>query len=707
MDGLLEPVFGADEELVKERLELWKRVSAGGDAARFARRLSWDGLSLEDAQRLLGPMRLKDGALPPWTKTMESVLSRCGQRKPEPAERPGFDALLAPFVDEAWHRLCSRAAGLRLLSPTAAESLRRDLGQELTLAAAPALLNELAVRKAMSESSLDALLRKAQGQSSTVHHDALMADLLGDGRHEFFLQYAVLARLLCLHIERWAEHLAEFLDRLEADRCALGQAFGLEAGAKIVTLRTDASDAHEGGRRVVIATFADGKTVVYKPRGAGQWQAWDGLLGWLNAEQSEEPFFRMKLLARDPDVWLEFVRSAPCSAPDQVRGYFRRVGRLMALLHVLRGVDIHLENIVAFGELPVLVDVEMLFQGRKLHRGLGSILKGIHDKVCEKFCGSVVATGLLPFWSGDGMDEDHDASGLGGIRQFRHTLRVKDAGSDDAALEWEKSDRAGENAVVLDGKKQEVLDNLDDLLAGFQSMGRWLAEHKAELLCPQGPCSRLADEPVRYLLRNTAAYAVALGRSLDLSCLREGIDRSLRLESMAGLWTGEERGKEIWPLYKEENLAMERLDIPLFTGSPRLQDRAHRQGRPIAFYESSGWERFQAGLASLDQGELDFQSGIARMSLLSRADSRLDLAGLAGLPPPTGPGCGRRGLRAQSPVPRRPAGAGHRFAPPARQRGDLVDRAHLRREDAAHEAGSARPGALQWGSRPGFVPGCL
>ncbi len=619
--GLVFDDAATDPARTRERMELWRRMAAAGDPERFARRLDWDGLSEDDAERLVGTWRFGNAPLPGWTETLASVLERyTGRRRNDtPSEAP-FEEFLAPFVEEAWSRLERGTTGISLLTENAAGQLRERLLRKMVLGAAPVLLGELSIRKAMGESPLDAMFRKATGRQTRTHFDAMMEHLWGAGLLDFFLEYAVMTRFLCQLIDQWVGMMEEYLARLEADYDDIAVIFGLSGRPKVKELHAELSDPHDGGRCVILAVFEDDSAIIYKPRGSAQWEAWDGLLSWMNARDIPLPFFRIKYLRKSPHLWQEFVPARPCPTRVGVQNYYRRMGHLMAVLHVLRGTDIHNENVIAHGEHPVLVDIEMLLQGRHRYRQTALVLKAIHDRVCETFCGSVIATGLLPFWIDSDRGEEYDVSGAGGVDPFRHIAVFRNAGTDDMTMEFERIPEWELNAVRLDGKVIGLTEGRDDLLAGLDEMLRWLIARKGEWTGHDGPLEPLLEQPVRFLLRDTGSYIEARRMAMEPGCLRDGIDFSLRLESMAARWTVEERGGDIWPLYREELASVERLDIPLFTVMPCSQTVTGRDGTELPMFEVSGQERARALLESMHEREAAFQVEMAGKAITSHAD---------------------------------------------------------------------------------------
>src|SRR5262245_18356616 len=84
-------------------------------------------------------------------------------------------------------------------------------------------------------------------------------------------------------------------------------------------------------------------------------------LEWVNQSGFEPRFRALKVIDRGGYGWSEFVAHKPCSSRDEVARFYEWLGGYLAIFHVLRGNDMHFENLIAAGEFPVPVDIETLF----------------------------------------------------------------------------------------------------------------------------------------------------------------------------------------------------------------------------------------------------------------------------------------------------------------------------------------------------------
>ncbi len=154
-----------------------------------------------------------------------------------------------------------------------------------------------------------------------------------------------------------------FAQRLAADRALLGPLLGRPAG-RIRAVEFGAGDSHRGGLTVSRVDFADAR-VMYKPRPSQADVALGALLDELFADfpGAPAPEDRIRVprtLVREGYGWAEFVHHRYC-ADDELAAFYRNMGHWLAVLRFCGGTDMHAENMIATGPVPVIVDAETLF----------------------------------------------------------------------------------------------------------------------------------------------------------------------------------------------------------------------------------------------------------------------------------------------------------------------------------------------------------
>lgn len=325
----------------------------------------------------------------------------------------------------------------------------------------------------------------------------------------------MLARQIVTDIEQWVESSGEFLRDLCADWEDITAIFrgGKEPGV-IVKVSGGFGDSHRRGRSVLVAEFASGFRVVYKPRPLAVDLRFQELLTWLNERGAQPPLAPLKVLERRGHGWMEFVSAGACQTAEEVRRFYRRQGGYLALLYALEASDFHFENLIAAGEHPFMIDLEALFQSRVG----GEDLRQADALAGTAAAHSVLRVGLLPQRAYAKDDyEGIDVSGLGGAPgQFspHRVMRWEGVGTDEMRIVRERVEvsRAG-HRPTLEGHEVNVLSYRQELVEGFADMYRLLLACRDELLSDSGPLSPFTGAEVRAIVRDTHAYDLLLQES--------------------------------------------------------------------------------------------------------------------------------------------------------------------------------------------------
>jgi type 2 lantibiotic biosynthesis protein LanM len=604
----------------------WRAAAAKGDTDAFARRLALDGLDSRVVERAVDPVRMAPGSsLPEWALLLERYLGALADATAEAMpgdEKVPFVEILAPLVDAAEHELYAAAKGaLEGVSSGAWRGLRAALLQRLATLFAPILYERFENYRSVGEAHRSHDLDGAV-ESRTTYREFVQWMIAG-GMLRLLHDLPALARAMATVAAFWRETSGELLARLAADRDAIAELFSNgRAPGELVTIDAGRSDPHAGGRTVHLLGFSSGLRLVYKPRTLGVDAAFLELLHWLALRGAPvppplAPTFAARVLTRGSHGWAEYVEQKECSDAVSVRRYHQNAGSLLALLHILGSTDCHYENIVASGDRPVVVDLETVLQPeiaraeppRDRARNVGA--RRLYDD-------SVLRTGMLPAWQGAGGDCAYDTGGLSATDDQTTPFTAvgwRATNSDAMRLERRRATTGSHpNLPRIAGRAIQPAGYVNEIVLGFTRMYEWLAAHSDELLAPAGPLARLAREEVRFLARPSSVYDHVLRRSLRRDVLHDGAARSVELELLARGLLG--ISPELWPLLDEEERALERLDIPVFTirgDATRLAlgDRSV----PVA---RSGLQVVRARLESLGKAELHRQLRIVRSSFALR-----------------------------------------------------------------------------------------
>lgn len=186
--------------------------------------------------------------------------------------------------------------------------------------------------------------------------------------------FPALASLLSRLVNQWQRNVLELAQRLMQDERELSLAFfnGQPLGA-LTWLDCNLSDPHDGGRSVARLQFERG-SVIYKPRNGQCEHEWALLLRWLRLRGLEPSLRALRVIRRRRYCWMEYAKAEPCPEQGEACRYFRRLGALICLTHLLAGVDFHRGNLITAGEHPLLVDAETLCHPKSETPGANRII---------------------------------------------------------------------------------------------------------------------------------------------------------------------------------------------------------------------------------------------------------------------------------------------------------------------------------------------
>ncbi len=577
----------ANDALINSRIQKWCQRVAQGNQEEFEKRLTWDGLDLNTVRLALGSASMADNQpLPVWVGTLQSAMQAASSiylkilekgnfneyRCLDPQDPIPFEEVFLPFVDVARRNLIALAgSSYSLLSETAHATLERSLLSQLSQLGSQAMELKFSLFRTFQQPSLASLLKPLEGSVSREQYRAFIKGMLSGKLLLVLQEYSVLARLLAVATDLWADATGVFVCRLASDWSQIQQTFqGEQELSQVVAVEPDLSDPHNNRRSAIALKFASGLRLIYKPKNLGTEQAYFKLLSWFNDHGAPLPFKLLKVLNRSTHGWVEFVEHLPCQDQAEAKRYYQRAGMLLCVVYALQGTDCHAENIIACGEHPVLVDMETLMhhQVREVEN-LGAEVRA-QLLAIKQLGNSVLQTGFLPRWEfGQDRQVAYDVSGLGGFGQQNLPYRVqkwKNINTDSMSLGYEDEGMLSfANGPSLDGINLSLDKYIEEFVSGFQQMYRFLLSHRDALLGTNSPLATLAHQQVRFIFRYTNIYGFVLQKTLHPKFLRDGADRSIELDILSRALLAADSKPFIWPILRAERQALEQLDIPYFT----------------------------------------------------------------------------------------------------------------------------------------------
>ncbi len=603
------------------RLRKWCKHVANGDANRFEKRLRWDGLDLESACKLLGPVRLKaPGALPDWATFLDTATSDTGFDQAHAAENVLDRHAPQPFEDLLWRLIPEAVRRVRTclgpcqerLSPTAFADLERGLLGRLCRVAARTLCAEFdAFRAAHAEPALPDL-RDLTSRGRRLYHTFVHA-LDGDKFAEWLLRYPMLARLLATCCQQWISSTVNLVRRLDRDADAISTTFRIrDRGLQVTGVVPDLSDPHREGQTVCLLRCESGAGFVYKPRPLALDLLFSNLVAEIARTCNASVTKRYNVLHRGSYGWAELVEAAPCIDRTAVERFYRRAGMLTCLVYALGGSDLHAGNVIACGEYPVPIDLECIVGAPLADSGRR---RSAEPTTGKSPAGSVFRTGMPPIASRNVAGVFRIVGGLADPDPHRPSGHAV-AHTNTDWMAWRGSGlpvQSEHNAPTLDGRVHPASDYVDPLLEGFRHMYEALRRNRMPL-CSAGELRQLEREEFRVLIRDTRSYAALLENALLPQHVTSGPDWSIALDVITAPTLASPRRPAGWATRVAERIELERLDIPLFVGhmdQPVLQSSV---GARLAQRLDCAGHSVSERLASLNADDLEQQLGLLRMS---------------------------------------------------------------------------------------------
>ena len=523
--------------------------------------------------------------------------------------REGVATALGPWMERGLARVRTAwaACDAHVDDARAWPSLRATLADRLVASGARVLALELAAAR-------------LQGQLNDVGPgDRLCAFVTRlaepERRSALFDEYPLLLERVDGAVDDWARFVARFLAHLKGDQSRLADGMpGHCHDDRLVDIAATGGDPHAGGSVVLVLRFESGRRIVYKPRPGALDVHFAALLRWIEARSPGWNFRTPHTLHAGDHSWSEFIEARPCREPAELTRFYRRQGRLLAILHAIDAADLHFENIVAAGEHPVLVDLEALFhpdlagQAETRQRDIGT--RAMRD--------SVLRLGLLPWRlraGGDGplMDVGGLSAPAGQTSAAPVLVPEWNADLDLHFVRRHVPIGGAGHLPTGAGRPSPAGDHVDGIAAGFDEAYRLLLRERTALQAPDGPIHAFADDAIRVVLRPSQFYFDLLETCrhpdfLRCSAARDAVWKSL---GRATPGVGPADGQ-----VEAERQSLERGDIPLFHVQVTTRDLLAGPRTIVrGFLAEAPLDRVLRRIGDLGEDDLARQQGVLRASL--------------------------------------------------------------------------------------------
>lgn len=607
------------------RFLAWKSLlDVVPDKPVFANRLRYAAMTEEEALLLCGEASLAPEApLPGWTRYIQAVLSelpaesreddlwkRTSMNQQEVNLVGPIEALL-PFVIRAEHLLKEGITG------------NGDSTAQLEFGVPWGDLSEILLHRLyqICAQTFNAYARKLSltFQIKGEDSDALwkqVGDKLLSGEWAALLEeYPVLARKIGTAIDYFLDFILEFLTRFQEQKEALATEFFKQSSTPpqpitpqpilaIENLQGEISDLHQKGKSVLLLTLDGGRKLVYKPRSLQIDLAWERFTAQFQTEQSS--IKAPHVLDCGSYGFIEFITPEPCKDHRELETYYYNAGALIALIHAFGGNDFHLENLIASGTSPVIVDTETLMIPVARYFGDGGKDDAAKDNetlegqsledILQK---SVLFSGFLPFWQKTSDNKREDYGALTGEKTGMYNLPVLD-----------------EVAYPANGFDTHIL-------SGFRDMYRKLMTRKQEILAGEHGIGLFSGCKFRMLIRSSQVYGNLLQHILQPGLLKDGFDHSMKSERLVNAFLYEAHPDimgELLQVFLSEKRALERGDLPIFYNEPDGEGILDETGMLFdRYFRKSALQNARERISGLNEDDLAIQLQVIEKSLAAES----------------------------------------------------------------------------------------
>jgi type 2 lantibiotic biosynthesis protein LanM len=613
-----------DAAIAAERLAAWCRSSSSGDWSLFNRRLNRDGLSIDHVLAKFATVRRKASVPKPswlddaiWIEAaMQSMPDSVDAvSTPSQTEPRAFEHLFRSVIKRAeallWAGIDGRA--FDNLQESARACLRHSLLDQLCNLSSLALYDTFL--KAMKSGEKPEYSTEPNRARSTARYDQFIADMRMGGLRRLYSEKPVLLRLIACVTRQWIDTWREFVARLDADLVMIRQdILHSNTHSKISKIEGEISDPHNRGHTVQIVTFEDGGRVVYKPKDLRLDAAWHTLIERLNLADAPVTLRAAKSVARDGYGWTEFIAHLGCVDQKGIERFFRRAGAWLALFHCFAATDMHQENIIASGEYPVPIDLEMILQATseegRSHDAEGGALEVATDTVAN----SVLMVGLLPAF---GRSPDNEVFSIGGMisdRNAKPKRGWKNINSDSMRpWTWMEVGESLPNLPYVDGLNAKFGDHIDNFVSGFEDYAKFILRHTREnIQCEL--FSGFAGLSVRKIIRPTRFYYMLLQRLKDHQNMDDGAIWAAQLDFIARFADWDKETDFVWPLHRAERSALAELNVPHFVSPSDGHEICDSTGISILTKSTSGMARSRTRLRCFNKEDILWQIEVIRQN---------------------------------------------------------------------------------------------
>lgn len=345
-------------------------------------------------------------------------------------------------------------------------------------------------------------------------------------RIQFFEKYPAVLRGILEILIFAIDNFKEFYERIEKDKYKiiekLCEKYPFE---KILHMENNLSDSHCKGKSVMRLEFDNGWSVIYKPHSIKNEILYQRNLAWFGENCGIEMYI-YKCLEYGEYGWTEYVPHKACKNKNEVMRYYNRIGIHIFLCYLLNTSDIHAENLIAFGEYPVIVDLETIVTPVIYQK-----LEELNERINIAIHQSVLYSGILPLYI---LSKDNqkgvDISALNGTIDQIFPIKIPTIINPfriDMEIRYSQVTKTKMNNVVrYNGEIMLPSMFADSILVMFKKAYQFMLTNRLEI---RRRLKEFVNIRIRFVPRNSQQYSMVLSSSYHPQLTRDMMKRHMFL----------------------------------------------------------------------------------------------------------------------------------------------------------------------------------
>ncbi|CYU92351.1 type 2 lanthipeptide synthetase LanM family protein [Streptococcus suis] len=480
-------------------------------------------------------------------------------------------------------------------------SVSEELINQFTIQLIDKLTN-ITYRTLILELNIAKEINILEGDSREERYNYFVEKHINDRFWNILDEYPVMFRLMVTTVENWRAATSEFIHHFYSDFEELKEVYSISNIIEKVDLSI--SDSHNNGKSVIIVQTTNGK-IVYKPRNLDLDNKFQNTVTLFNKITNSD-LFVYRIVSKADHGWTEYISYNPCKDEKDMEAYYSDLGKLLFILYVLRGNDIHYENIVAHGKHPVLIDLETVFHNKITTPKNMTAAEKIYDMIEN----SVRRVGILPniIW-GRGGDIGVDVSAMSNGENQEIPVEKASISSiltDEMKIDYKKSILDKKNNIpYFDNMEVDISKFKKNLKAGFvNSYSKFLAKENKDIIVRD--IKSYKGLYSRQIIRATQYYSSLIQLSFHPDFLRSGLDREMLFSK---LWVQVEEENKLERVSRFELYSMLKNDVPMFLSKVDSLDIKDSSNNIIqCFFNQSAVDLVIKNIRSISNEDFKLQS---------------------------------------------------------------------------------------------------